>query len=192
MWTEIWAVLLTCCGQNCGNDRGLTPRGPQGGLGPWRHPGPPLCPLWGFVRPQGSREPGATRATRTGRGDRGAVELLAGLLFGEIFMAPKKKKSPPENARPTIALRPRDPTGPVSPVSPPPPGALKPWGPWGTHFFQVGSRAAPGALSSQGDSGALRGPVQRRVGLPLELVLRRLYVSCWLKCARLDRRTRET
>ena len=122
MWTEIWAVLLTCCGQNCGNDRGLTPRGPQGGLGPWRHRGPPLCPLWGFVRPQGSREPGATRATRTGRGDTGAVELLAGLLFGEIFMAPNKKKSPPENARPTIALRPRDPTGPVSPVSPPPRG----------------------------------------------------------------------
>ena len=76
LWTELWK-----------------PQGvdPHGSAGPWRPPGPPLCPVWAIVRPQGSREPGATRATRTGRGDRGAVELLAGLLLGEIFMVPKKK-----------------------------------------------------------------------------------------------------
>ena len=157
MWTEIWAVLLTCCGQNCGNDRGLTPRGPQGGLGPWRHPGPPLCPLWGFVRPQGSREPGATRATRTGRGDRGAVELLAGLLFGENFHG-AKKKSPPENARPTIALRPRDPTGPVSPVSPPPQGPSGP-GDLGEPTFSKWDPAPPqGRCRARGIQGPCGDP----------------------------------
>ena len=122
MWTEIWAVLLTCCGQNCGNDRGLTPRGPQGRLGPWRHPGPPLCPLWGFVGPQGSREPGATRATRTGRGDRGAVELLAGLLFVEIFMAPKKKKARQKMPGQQLPCARVTPPGPCRPCRPPPRG----------------------------------------------------------------------
>ena len=132
MWTEIWAVLLTCCGQNCGNDRGLTPRGPQGGLGPWRHPGPPLCPLWGFVRPQGSREPGATRATRTGRGDRGAVELLAGLLFGDISMAPtenRKKKARQEMPGQQLPCARVTPPGPCRPCRPG--GLVSPLGPRG-------------------------------------------------------------
>ena len=153
MWTEIWAVLLTCCGQNCGNDRGLTPRGPQGGLGPWRHPGPPLCPLWGFVRPQGSREPGATRATRTGRGDRGAVELLAGLLFGEIFMAPKKKarQKMPGQQLPCARVTP---PGPCRPCRPPPPRGPQALGTPGNPLFPSGTPRRPrGAVEPGGFRG---------------------------------------
>ena len=158
MWTEIWAVLLTCCGQNCGNDRGLTPRGPQGRLGPWRHPGPPLCPLWGFVRPQGSREPGATRATRTGRGDRGAVELLAGLLFVEIFMAPQKKKARQKMPGQQLPCARVTPPGPCRPCRPPPQGPSGPGDPGEPTFSKWDPAPPQGRCRARGIQGPCGDP----------------------------------
>ena len=119
-------------------------------------------PYWAFVRPQGSREPGATR---TGRGDRGPVELLAGLLFGEVFMAQKKaRQKMPGQQFPCTRVTPR---GPCRPCRPPPQGPSGPGDPGEPTFPKWDPAPPQGGSRPRELQGPCGGPSSARWVLPL-------------------------